>query len=56
MTEWLKLMLEEIARRQAERERGLAEAARRAQELGAARCEKSAAQARGVKSGRTSDP
>ena len=32
MTEWLKLMLEEIARKQAERERGNAEAERRASE------------------------
>jgi hypothetical protein len=32
MTEWLKLMLEEIARKQAERERASAEAQRRAGE------------------------
>ena len=32
MTEWLKLMLEEIARKQAERERASAEAERRAGE------------------------
>jgi hypothetical protein len=32
MTEWLKLMLEEIARKQAERDAGLAESERRAGE------------------------
>ena len=35
MTEWLKLMLEEIARKQAERERDQAEAERRAVERAA---------------------
>lgn len=37
MTEWLKLMLEEIARRQAEQERGRAEEALRERERAQAR-------------------
>ena len=56
MTEWLKLMLEEISRKQAERERGLEEAALREEELRSAKTEKSAPQARPAKAGRTSDP
>lgn len=56
MTEWLKLMLEEISRKRAERERGLAEAALREEEFRAAKTEKSAAQARPAKAGRTSAP
>ena len=56
MTEWLKLMLEEIARKQAERDRGLAEQARRASESAAARTEESAGQARTKKRPRASEP
>jgi hypothetical protein len=56
MTEWLKLMLEEIARQQAERDLGLAEAKRRAEELDAVTPDKPAAQRRPAKPGRSSDP
>ncbi len=40
MTEWLKLMLEEIARKQAERENARAEEALRAREPARARADK----------------
>jgi hypothetical protein len=53
MTEWLKLMLQEIARKQAERENGLTEAARRAEERAAIRAEDSAAPPRRAKNSRT---
>jgi hypothetical protein len=56
MTEWLKLMLEEIARKQAERDRGLAEASRRAEERGAAQREQPGTQPQPPKPRRTSDP
>ena len=49
MTEWLKLMLEEIARKQAERDSGLAEAARRAAEQQPSRSAQPATPARVAK-------
>lgn len=55
MTEWLKLMLEEIARKQAERARGLAERAQRASERATARPEEVTAQRRTGKRGPASE-
>jgi hypothetical protein len=49
MTEWLKLMLEEIARKQHERESGLAEMAQRAAELDSSPPERRAAPGRAAK-------
>ncbi len=56
MTEWLKLMLEEIARKQAERERGFAEQARRASESATARTAESVEQSRVPKRPRANEP
>lgn len=47
MTEWLKLMLEEIARRRAEQESGRAEEALRERELAQTRPAKTPKQKRG---------
>ena len=49
MTEWLKLMLEEIARKQRERESGLAEMAQRAAQLDSSPPEPRAVPARPAK-------
>ncbi len=56
MTEWLKLMLEEIARKQAEHASGLAEDALRARERAAAGPEKVGAQARPERQVRATKP
>jgi hypothetical protein len=53
MTEWLKLMLEEIARKQAERDSALAEATRRADERASSKAEGPAAPARNSKHARS---
>ena len=55
MTEWLKLMLEEIARKHAERESAAAEAARRESERASAPPEEPAAQGR-AKTERANEP
>ena len=56
MTEWLKLMLEEIARKQHERERGRAEMAQRAAELESSPPERQVAPARAAKAARAREP
>ncbi|HSC08858.1 MAG TPA: hypothetical protein VLD59_18690 [Steroidobacteraceae bacterium] len=56
MTEWLKLMLEEIARKQHERERSSAETAQRAAELESSPPERRVAPARAAKPARPREP
>jgi hypothetical protein len=56
MTEWLKLMLEEIARKQHERERVLSELAQRAAELESSPPERRVAPARAAKPARSREP
>ena len=56
MTEWLKLMLEEIARKQHEHERGRVETTQRAAELESLPPEGRSAPARGGKQARPREP
>jgi hypothetical protein len=56
MTEWLKLMLEEIARKQHERERAVAEAAQRAAEPESSPPERRVAPAGAAKPVRSREP
>jgi hypothetical protein len=56
MTEWLKLMLEEIARKQHERERGRTEMTQRAAELESSPPERRSAPARAGKQSRPREP